>query len=425
MFGNLFLRLGFIAMLMAPLQTLCAQDQTSDPVAQAIGSAAKIHQHRLDFDGVVFSGPAWDRLLEEGTKAHFFLLGEEHGIAENPKLAAALFEALRSPGYNKLVIEISPTMADKLDKAILQDGMKGLRSLFAEPGGEPAFFGMQEEAEMLVAIRNSVADGKPVFWGVDYEVLSDRQLIHELEAMDKPSDAKVALANLAAASNISWSKHRETGDPGFIFSFNGDPDLVRAIRNAWPDREPRASQILDTLEETLQINALFLKGRNWASNARRAALIRKNFLRHWNDEAANGSVPKFMVKMGASHVVRGRSHTEAFDLGSLIPELAEMSGTRVFSVLVLPGRGAPTAVFDPVKLTFNAAEPKDGYADDLAPLTSAALSDAFTLIDLRPLREVRGLSRATINRNLLSTIMGFDMVLVMSGSSASMAMVPP
>lgn len=423
MFGNLFLRLGVMALLMAPLHTLCAQDQTSNPVAEAITSEAKIHRHRLDFDGVVFSGPAWDRLLEEGTKAHFFLLGEEHGIAENPKLAAALFEALRGPGYNKLVIEISPTMADKLDKAILQDGMEGLRSLFAEPGGQPAFFGMQEEAEMLVAIRNSVADNKPVFWGVDYEVLSDRQLIRELESIEKPSDAKVALSHLAAASNVSWNKHRETGDPRYIFSFSGDPDLVRATRSAWPDREARASQILDTLEETLEINALFVKGRNWASNSRRAALIRKNFLRHWNDEAANRTTPKVMVKMGASHVVRGRSHTEAFDLGSLIPEMAEMSGTRVFSVLVLPGKGAPTAVFDPAKLTFNAAVPKDGYADDLNPLISAALSDAFTLIDLRPLREVRGLSRATMNRNLLSTIMGFDMVLVMSGSSASMAMV--
>lgn len=422
MYGHLFLRFGFIAMLMTPLQTLYAKEQASDPVAEAITNAAKIHQHRLEFDGAVFSGPAWDRLLEEGKEAHFFLLGEEHGIAENPKLAAALFEALTSSGYNKLVIEISPTMADKLDQAIQQGGISGLRSLFAEPGGEPAFFGMQEEAEMLVAIRNSVADSELMFWGVDYEVLGDRQLIHELEEMEKPADAKAALSTLATASNLSWSKHTETGNPAFIFSFSGDPELVRAIRHVWPDREARASQILDTLEETLTINAMFLEGRNWASNSRRAALIRRNFLRHWNIEAANGSAPKVMVKMGASHLVRGRSNTEAFDLGSLIPELAEMSGTRTFSVLVLPGKGASTAVFDPVRLTYNAAEPKDGYADDLAPLTSAALSDAFTLIDLRPLREVRGLSRATTNQNLLKAIMGYDMVLVMSGSSASTAM---
>lgn len=350
-----------------------------------------------------------------------FLLGEEHGIAENPKLAAALYSELAKFGYERLVIEISPTMATKLDTTIRAGSLDGLRRLYAEEGGEPAFFGMKEEAEMLAAIRKTSADTSPIFWGVDYEVLGDRQLIKALADIPKPAAAEAALAKLVTASDASWAQHEETGNPMFIFSFGGDPKLVRAVRDTWPERDAEASRILHTLEETLEINAMFMSGQNWPSNARRAALIRENFLRHWQAEATQGRTPKLMAKMGASHLVRGRSNSEAFDLGALLPELAGIIGGHAFSMLVLPGEGAMTAVFDPVKLTFNPAPAKDGYAKDVGPLTAAAHSDGFTLIDLRPLRRTKGLTSPTTNPNLLRTIMGYDMMLVMSGSTASEA----
>lgn len=419
MFRKWLLRLGLIASLALPSQWAQAQDDTIDPIAAALTKGATDQRSRLNFDGESFSGPAWDTLLAEGRDAQFFLLGEEHGIAENPKLAAALYLELAKSGYERLVIEISPTMAAKLDTATRTGGIDGLRSLYAEPGGEPAFFGMKEEAEMLVAVRTASSNAKSAFWGVDYEVLGDRQLIAALTEMPKPAAAEKELVKLTAAADALWAKHKETGDPKFIFSFAGDPKLVRSVCDAWPERNAEASHILHTLEETLEINALFLSGQNWSSNARRAELIRKNFLQYWLAEAGQGNVPRLMAKMGASHLVRGRSNSEAFDLGTLLPELAAINGGHVFSLLVLPGAGAMTAVFDPVKLTYNPAPAKDGYANDVSLLTAAAYSDGFTLIDLRPLRGIKGLTRASINPNLLRTIMGYDMMLVMSGSTAS------
>ena len=410
---------GLFAVAVLPLQSVHAQDSTVDPLIEALTKGASQHRTDLRYDGRSFSGPAWDKLLDEGRDAQFFLLGEEHGIAENPNLAAALYRELATSGYERFVIEVSPTMAEKLDAAARKGGIKGLRSLYAQPGGEPAFFGMQEEAEMLVAIRQISSETTPVFWGVDYEVLGDRQLIKTLEDMPKPAAAAEALAALAAASDASWEKHGETRNPKFIFSFGGDPQLVRAVRASWPRRNAKASNILHTLEETLEINAMYLSGQNWSSNERRAELIRQNFLRHWQAETSNGNMPRLMAKMGASHLVRGRSNTEAFDLGTLLPELAAINGSKAFSLLVLPGEGAMTAVLDPANLTYNPSAAKDGYANDLIPLTSVAESDGFTLIDLRPLRAIKGLTRSTTNPNLLRTIMGYDMLLVMTGSTAS------
>jgi hypothetical protein len=394
-----------------------AQSKPDMSLEEKLGAAAIENRHRLDYEDGEFSGPAWSILIEEGGKAQFFLLGEEHGIAENPKLAAALFRELTKSGYSKAAIEISPPMARKLDETLLKDGLEGLRRLYATPGGEPAFFGMKEEAEFIAAVRASVSGSAPVLWGADYEVIGDRQLIEILEAKRKPDDAAQALQVLRAASDQAWAKYYETGGPQYIFSFAGDPALVRAVKDAWPKRDDEVSWILDTLEETLEINKLWVSGEGWRSNERRGRFLRTNFLRHWALE--KGRAPKVFAKFGASHLVRGRNNTETFDLGALLPELAEINGGTSFSMMVLPGSDALTAVLNPADFAYVPAPAKDGYARGIGPVTGAAYEDAFTLIDLRPLRPLLGSKATGVSGELMRIVHGFDMLLVMSGSTPS------
>ena len=233
---------------------LCGATNTdaNDSVIK-LTDAARENRSQLDFDGQAFSGPALDQLLAAARDAQFFLIGEEHGIAENPKLIAQLFATLVADGYEKLVIEISPPMASIVDVATKSGGIEGLRQLYASPGGEPAFFGMREEAELLAAVRAALPDAAEVFWGVDYEVAGDRPLLRQLRDMDRPASSNQPLDALVSASNAAWSQYEETGDPRFIFSFSGDPALVTAVKHAWPDPDDKALRILDTLQSTLAI----------------------------------------------------------------------------------------------------------------------------------------------------------------------------
>ena len=384
-----------------------------------LAEAARDHRSRLDFDGKAFSGPALDRLLAAAREAQFLLIGEEHGIAENPKLAAQLFTTLVTDGYDKLAIEISPPMATILDTVVRENGIEGLRELYASPGGEPAFFGMREEAELIAAARSALPDATEVLWGVDYEVGSDRQLLQHLQVMNRPPETDQPLDALIAASDAARAKYEETGGPQYLFSFSGDPALVEAVRNAWPAPDDKARQILDTLQSTLEINRSWTQGRGWESNAQRAALLRSNFLRHWTRANENGGAPKVMVKLGASHIVRGRNNTGTFDLGTLLPEIAAVEGWRSLSVLVLPGKGSPTAVLNPSSWTYEPKPAKDNYAQGIELLTDAAYTDEFTLIELTPLRPIVGSRIGQYGPDLVRVIHGFDMLLVMSGSTAS------
>lgn len=381
--------------------------------------AARENRTQLGFDGDTFSGPALDQLLAAARDSQFFLIGEEHGIAENPKLVAQLFATLVADGYDKLVIEVSPPVAAILDTATLSGGIEGLRQLYASPGGEPAFFGMLEEAELLVAARAALPDAGEVLWGVDYEVASDRPLLRHLQHTVRPASSSQPLDALLEASNASWAQYEETGDPRFIFSFSGDPALVTAVRDAWPDPDDEAVRILDTLQSTFEINQSWIRGRGWESNARRAALLRSNFLGHWQHAKQNGSTPKVLVKLGANHVVRGRNMTGTFDLGTLLPAIAAVEGNRSFSVLVLPGAESLVAVLNPSSWTYEPKPAKDNYSQGIDALTDAVYPDAFTLIDLTALRPIVGSRIDKYGVDVARIVHGFDMLLVMSGSTAS------
>jgi hypothetical protein len=381
--------------------------------------AARENSFRLNFDGNTFVGPALDQLLAAARDSQFFLIGEEHGIAENPKLAAQLFTTLIADGYEKLVIEISPPVAAILDTAAKDGGIEGLRSLYASPGGEPAFFGMREEAELLAAVRAALPDAAEVLWGVDYEVASDRPLLRQLYETDRPASSNQPLDTLIAASDAAWSQYDETGSPKYIFGFSGDPALVTAVQDAWPDPVDSAAWILDTLQSTLEINRSWMQGRGWESNALRAALLRSNFLRHWQASKRDGNVPKVMVKLGGNHVVRGRNMTGTFDLGTLLPEIAAVEGGRSFSVLVLPGAESMTAVLNASSWTYASQPAKDNYAKGIEALTDAAYADTFTLIDLVALRPIVGSNIDRYGADVARVVHGFDMLLVMSGSNAS------
>jgi hypothetical protein len=274
---------------------------------------------------------------------------------------------------------------------------------------------MREEVEMLARIRAAVPGGDPVLWGLDYEVGADRRLVALLEAAKKPATAEAALARLKAAQTAAWAKS-QSGGIQEAFSFAGDPELVAAVRSAWPKPDARSLWGLDALEETLRINGLWNARKGWESNLRRSQFIRANFVRHWQAEGDRG---RAMFKLGANHLIRGLNDVGMFDLGSLLPEVAAQTGGHTFSVMVLPGTTSDVAVLDPQAWSYKPASAKDNYANGLEVLGNLAFPDAFTLFDLRQVRQVIGRRSTAAYPQLARMANGFDALLVMSGSKPS------
>lgn len=406
---------GGAALGLAPLamKTLA---QTPLPVAEEdrIRAAAREIRKPLAFANGRFSGAGYDWMLERGRAASFFLFGEEHGIAEVPKLATQLFRELVPAGYGRVAVEISPPMAADIDAALGRG--ESLKDVFTTPGRQVAFFGMREEAEWLQAARAAVPRNAPAIWGTDYEVGADRRLIALLGEARKPQAAATALARLRDASDAAARQFQLTPKPEYLFPFSGDPALVAAVKAAWPKPEARSAWILDTLQETLEINQLWMKGQGWASNQRRAANLRANLLRHWRSSAQQ---PKLFMKFGASHMQRGLTGVGTYDMGTLVSELATIEGKTAFHLLVLPGRDTQIASFDPIASTFKPRPAGGGYEKGLERLLDEAFPDVPTLFPTEPLRRLAGTARNNAGPELVRTVNGFDAILVLTGSTPS------
>ena len=407
----------------APLIGVPAMAQTSAPVAappkptrtQRFAEAMAANRMPLDFDGTRFSGRGYDWLVQRGSEAGAFLLGEEHGIAENPKLAAQLFTALAPSGYRHVAIEISPVMAAAVDSALASRDPNALRALLTTPESRVAFFGMREEADWLGAARAAVSGKAPFLWGIDYEVGADRYLIRKLKAARKPARASEALARLEAASAASWAKYEQTHNPELIYSFAGDPALVQQLRAAWPKADPQSALIMDTLEQTFAINRLWFEKKGYESNLLRSRFMRANLLRYWR---AKPSQNRVFMKMGASHLVRGLSMTDVFDLGTIVPELLAERGETSFHMLVLPGPGTQTANLDPTKFIYVPGN-RDQYGEGMDLFDKAVIAGKFTVFDTAPLRPIANSYSGEVALPLWRVVHGFDAVLIMTGSHPS------
>ena len=383
---------------------------------ERLTAAIAANRMAVGFDGSRFSGAGYDWLVRRGSEAHAFLLGEEHGIAENPKLAAQLFTTLAPKGYRHVVVEISPPMSDVVERAGRQGGAAALRKALASRDTAIPFFGLKEEADWLTAAIAAVPRTTRAIWGIDYEVMADRHLIGELKSRPKPPAAAGALAKLEAASAASWAKYDETHNPQYIFSFAGDPELVRELRRAWPSADAHSRIVMDTLEQTLAINVLFVGGKGYDSNLLRAKFMRTNLLRWWRTKAPQDRV---FMKMGASHLTRGPSFlTDIFDVGTMVPELVAERGGESFGMMVLPGPGTQTANFDPTRFRYVPGN-RDQYGEGMELFDQAVLRGTFTLFDTAPLRPIASSASKGVPLPLWRVIHGFDAVLIMTGSHPS------
>jgi erythromycin esterase-like protein len=381
---------------------------------EGLAEAMKQARRVIAFDGQRFSGAGYEWLLSRGKDAQAFLIGEEHGIAENPKLAAQLFTALAPQGYRHVAVEISPAMAEAIDRTLRRGGAPALDRLLTTPESRVAFFGLKEEFEWLAA-ASAATRGAPFLWGLDYEVAADRFLIDQLGRTPKPAAAEAAVEQLRVASSESWARYAATRNPQFIYSFAGDPKTVQAVRAAWPNPDPASKLILDTLESTFAINGAWAAGKGYESNLLRTQFMRANFVRYWKRTRPGD---RLFMKFGASHMVRGVSMSDVFDVGSLVPELVAERGGTSFHLLVLPGPGTQTANLDPTQFRYVPGN-RNEYGEGMDLFDEAVVPGKFTLFDTAPLRPMASSANKDVPLPLWRVIHGFDAVLIMTGSTPS------
>jgi hypothetical protein len=428
--------LAMLAAVALPTPLAALQDPAPpDAGARLLVGTLEAHRHPVGVagGGLAGAGGAW--LVAQGREADFFLLGEEHGVAEIPGLTGALFRALtREAGYRHLAIETGDGMAAALDSlARLPDPEAALVGWFEAHWPGAPFFTLAEEAELLVeAVAASPAS--QVLWGLDYDIMADRHALPRLETLARTGAQREAVAHARSVADSLLRLAMDEGNPAHVLMFGGPVEVLEELRRGWdPVPASEADRILRILEATRGVNELWLTGQGLASNHERARWNKAQFAHYWTgaggglDPAGEaGEAPRVLFKFGANHMLRGRNFTDVHDLGALASELADARGGRSFHLLVVAGEGSESAALDPTTMTYRPQPAGTQGAAWAAPLFEAA-RDAevspgapWTLLELAPLRALAAAGRlGTLPEQLQKVIWGFDAVVVLHGSRAA------
>lgn len=394
------------------------EEQASDPLAAALAE----HRYALELtDQATLAGPGAELLIREGEASQFFLIGEEHGIAEIPRLASALFRELAPAGYGHLAVEIGFRLAAKLESLAREPSPERALIDFydAHPPGAP-FFNLEEEARLIVEAVAASERSEGVIWGLDYDIVGDRYTLRRLAELAAGPEAERAVREAIELADRRFLEALESGDPGASLMFGGPDSVFVALREAYdPPPGSEADRILELLSETVKINDHWVNGRVWESNHRRARFNKRKLaeLYHTAAESA-GRPPRGLFKFGAYHVMRGRTFTNVFDIGTLAASIAEAHGSKSFHLLAAGGAGTERTQFDVGELSWKAVPVDAAAAEWAAPLFDLAEGRGWTLFDLRPLRPLldRG-DLGDVPPQLARVIFGYDAFLILGGST--------
>jgi hypothetical protein len=331
------------------------------------------------------TGTGADWLRTETAAAQFTFFGEEHDVAEVPRLLTGLWPDLYRAGYRHVAMETGQWLAAMLDRYARYGDGDALAAFYkaAVPRRSMIFVPpvSVEDSAFIGSLRRDRSYSLPLVWGLDHEFKLAPPLRRLRELISQPAlQARIdtLLSRIESEGNDGWKKEIQSdieflaGAVGRQPPFSEVGLIIDALRRAQTEDRP--------------FKQLFLRDYQLAQHA-------------------GENKPKVLLRLGWSHGKRGlASDFGTSTLGNFVAELAVAEGTRFLNVMFVSCadssfRDSPMA---------RSCLGREAVA--LKPFAEVAASEV-TLFDLRKLRaEIRGLKPAP-SWQIVDVLWGWDAII--------------
>ncbi|MBV7256152.1 hypothetical protein KCG44_05070 [Pacificimonas sp. WHA3] len=376
--------------------------------------------HMMQLQDGQLSGPGADVILAHLPDAQFVLIGEDHGFADPPRIAAAIAAAAAPYGMNHHVIEVGGISADWARDILAAGGTDAFAdALEGRPLAIP-FINFQEDAELALPFLAPHDDGRVRLWGVDQEFIGS-PLIHfeALADLAPTAAARAHVETLLAAETTAF----DTGQQQAVFMASADQDSLAVLREHFAGSE-RALTIIGELQESMAIYQAIFSGDIYGSNQARISYMRDRFLSEYRRAAEIEDAPRALFKFGAIHLGLGTTFLHTFDLGSLTEGIAAANGLDTLRILISPLAGektntrpSPDGVFKTGPFTSADTEKMLGT---LGIAASAVPDEGYLVVPLAPARAQLGQKGlADLDPIPRSFMIGYDYLITTAGADAA------
>ena len=377
----------------------------------------------LKIENERFIGDGLDFLVREAKGSQFFLIGEDHGIADMPKFTELLFIHLnRDAGYQTFATETGPLTAAYLEKMARNPRAGGIIADFNKkyPFGIP-FYYWREEADMAESIVKGAFSKQTILWGLDQEFFASPPFhLKRLVEIAPSKNAKAVANEYYTTVKDEFSRIVKEKNPGLAFLSSAKKEDFDKLEAAFMTGPPEAKTILAELRESSDIYQKNMTGQNYESNLQRSRLMKRHFMSYYIEALRlRRSPPKVLFKFGANHMRRGRNGTNVHDIGNFVAELAASNGSESFHLFVLPISGTQNSY---VPFLENLADKQkkieagENYSMfDARPFAEiAGEGKEWIVVDLRPLRPlIQNRKLKDLPRGIADLIWAYDAILIM------------
>jgi len=354
-------------------------------IGVAVAQAAPPQTWALEVKDGKLAGSGAEIIRKDLATAQFILFGEEHGFADSPIVLRAIATEARPLGFKYHVVEVGPLSTRMIRETLRRDGIPGLRRMVHDvPLGIP-FLCLKDDAELASDFLGQDSRGTPFLLGIDQEFIGS-PTFHLMRLVEiAPNEAaKSAATELLAEEKDAAEK---AAQDKFLMTRFKDADFDSLAAQFKGQEE--AQNIIAELKESAAIYQLWMSGKNYENNARRARLLAKNFLAVFKSMA--DPQPKIVFKMGLEHVALGTTTVNTIDVGTLATSLARANGQTGLRIAFLPIGGQNTSFApkqgNPATVgTYESSEVKELFLS--IGLNPAALSkEGWTLVPLESIRQ--------------------------------------
>ncbi|HYL92626.1 MAG TPA: hypothetical protein VEW69_05660 [Alphaproteobacteria bacterium] len=351
-------------------------------------------------------------------KAHYVLIGQDHGIAEIPSFVSAVCDLTAAQGYHSMAVESGPFVTEKLREWIARkDRIEQISAFEKQFPLSLAFFNMREENDMLAHCAQGTKTGEFHLWGLDQEFVgSPGFLLNQIIASHPGPKVEAEAKRLLAENDEAYKKAAQSHNPVELFMFAAKYDDLQLMQSLLQQQGTPAARSL--FNAFLESRDIYLKAfsDSVANNRIRAMLLKRNFLQQYNlAKRTEGQPPKVLFRFGALHLMKGFNPLLNNDIGNFVMELADGEGTQSLHIMIVAmqgsqlhfaGVGVPYAAH-----AFNNVTDKDSQIVFLKPFFDNLAPGGWTLFDLRALRQHIG-SLGNLDSQVERTILGYDLLVV-------------
>lgn len=386
---------------------LGAAAQTDSPLSRM----ARQNMHVFTYDGS-FEGQGWQKVLEMAEKHKYFLIGEDHGLAEIPLFTKELISHI---DYDLFVAEIDSITAS-VARHLAAAPASRIDAFHKENPSALSFFSATEEFELLTRLSKKGAD----VWGLDQASLFSTGIaLRRLSALCKSKAAKELTTRLADLSDDLFKEAAESGNYDTLFIYSSKQIVFDHLKEVLAGESREATSILKDLEESWQI----YNGINGAGYSTRIGGMKSKLLNYYLQQASEGAKSeKVLYKFGAYHVGKAESYAGLYDVGNLVSHLAHAEGKSSYHLMIvgkkgeqntfLPTEGMKTAPFN--------MEDKKSDLHSLLPFARLVDESKWAFFDLTPVRQAYRKGELQITGRLLkATIMGYDGLVIIPEATPS------